>query len=61
MTCENCQEVARSALVNGIELKMATLIWRGQGICGGIAQSSALHVAAYAPPIDYDSHHSPSI
>jgi hypothetical protein len=27
-TCEDRQEVARSALVKGIELKMATLIWR---------------------------------
>jgi hypothetical protein len=26
-TCEDCQEVARSALVKGIELKMAALIW----------------------------------
>jgi hypothetical protein len=30
------------------------------GICGGIALSSALHVVVYAPPIDCDSHHSPS-
>jgi hypothetical protein len=27
-TCKNHQEVARSALVKGIELKMAALIWR---------------------------------
>jgi hypothetical protein len=27
-TREDCQEVARSALVKGIESKMATLIWR---------------------------------
>jgi hypothetical protein len=27
-TREDCQEVARSALVNGIESKMAALIWR---------------------------------
>jgi hypothetical protein len=27
-TCEDRQEVARSALVNGIESKMAALIWR---------------------------------
>jgi hypothetical protein len=26
-TCEDLQEVARSALAKGIELKMATLIW----------------------------------
>jgi hypothetical protein len=26
-TCEDCQEVARSALVKGIESKMAALIW----------------------------------
>jgi hypothetical protein len=26
--CKDCQEVARSALVKGIELKMAVLIWR---------------------------------
>jgi hypothetical protein len=28
MTCEDRQEVARSALVKGIESKMAVLIWR---------------------------------
>jgi hypothetical protein len=27
-TCKDRQEVARSALVNGMELKMATLIWQ---------------------------------
>jgi hypothetical protein len=27
MTCKDCQEVARSALVNGIESKRAALIW----------------------------------
>jgi hypothetical protein len=27
MTCEDRQEVARSALVKGIELKIAVLIW----------------------------------
>jgi hypothetical protein len=33
MMCEDRQEVARSALVNGIESKMAALIWRGAGVC----------------------------
>jgi hypothetical protein len=28
MTCNNCQEVARSALVKEIELKRAALMWR---------------------------------
>jgi hypothetical protein len=28
MTCEDRQEVARSALVKGMESKMAALIWR---------------------------------
>jgi hypothetical protein len=28
MMCEDCQEVARSTLVKGIESKMAALIWR---------------------------------
>jgi hypothetical protein len=27
MMCKDCQEVARSTLVKGIELKMAALIW----------------------------------
>jgi hypothetical protein len=27
MMCEDCQEVARSTLVKGMESKMATLIW----------------------------------
>jgi hypothetical protein len=61
-THEDRQEVARSALVNGIESKMAALIWRlCEGVCGGIALSSTLCVAASAPPIDYDFHHSLSI
>jgi hypothetical protein len=62
MTREDRQEVARSALVNGIELKMAALIWWAvPGVCSGIARSSALRVAAHAPPIDYCSCHNPSI
>jgi hypothetical protein len=32
-TCEDHQEVARSALVNGIESKMAALIWRAAPGC----------------------------
>jgi hypothetical protein len=27
LTCKDCQEVARSALVKGIKSKMAVLIW----------------------------------
>jgi hypothetical protein len=30
-------------------------------VCGGIVQSSALRVAASAPPSDYCSRHNPSI
>jgi hypothetical protein len=32
-TCEDRQEVAKSALVNGIESKMAALIWRAAPGC----------------------------
>jgi hypothetical protein len=32
-THEDCQEVARSALVNGIESKIAALIWRAAPGC----------------------------
>jgi hypothetical protein len=60
-TCEDCQEVSRSTLVKGIELRVDTSIWcAAPGICSRIALSSALHVVVYAPPIDCDSHHSPS-
>jgi hypothetical protein len=59
-THEDRQDVARSALVKGIESKMAALIWRaGRGICGGTALSSTLHGHVCAPPIDCDSRHNP--
>jgi hypothetical protein len=58
-TREDRQEVSRSTLVKGIELKMAALIWHAAP-GGGTALSSALHVIVYAPPIDCDSRHSPS-
>jgi hypothetical protein len=31
--CEDHQEVARSALVKGIEFKVAVLIWRAAPVC----------------------------
>jgi hypothetical protein len=55
-TREDCQEVDRSALVKGIESKVAALIW---GVCGGTALSSALHGHVCEPPIDCDSHDNP--
>jgi hypothetical protein len=59
--CEDCQEVARSALVKEIKLKIATLIWHAvPGYLQWNCISSALHVFGYAPPIGYNSHHSPS-
>jgi hypothetical protein len=60
-TCEDCQEVARSALVKGIESKMAAQYGTlHRGICSGTVLSSALHVLVYAPPIDCDSCHNHS-
>jgi hypothetical protein len=61
MACEDCQEVARSALVKGIELKMATLIWHtALGYLWWNCTIFSLHVVGYAPPIDYNSCHNPS-
>jgi hypothetical protein len=61
-TREDRQEVARSALVNGMESKMATLMWRAApGCLQWNCTILTLRVAVYAPPIDYDSRHSPSI
>jgi hypothetical protein len=59
-TCKDRQEVARSALVKGIESKMAVLIW-----CAALGYlwwnlSLALHGLVYAPPIDCDSRYNPS-
>jgi hypothetical protein len=58
--CETRQEVSRSALVKGIELKRAASIWHAalgylQWNC-----AMALHALVYAPPIDCNSHHIPS-
>jgi hypothetical protein len=55
MMCEDRQEVARSALIKGIESKMATLIWHTMPGYLQWILSSALHVSVYAPPIDHDS------
>jgi hypothetical protein len=52
MIPEDRQEVARSALVKGIESKMAVLIWRAApGICSRTALSSALHGCVHLPLI----------
>jgi hypothetical protein len=60
MMCEDHQEVARSALVKGMESKMAVLIWRAAP--GYLRWNCAIFGFAglvYAPPIDCDSRHNP--
>jgi hypothetical protein len=61
MMHEDRQEVARSALVKGIESKMATLIWRATP--GYLRWNCAIFgfvwTLVYAPPIDCDSRHNP--
>jgi hypothetical protein len=60
MTREDHQEVARSALVKGMESKIAALIWRAAP--GYLQWNSAIfgfHGLVCEPPIDCDSHHNP--
>jgi hypothetical protein len=54
---EDRQEVSRSALVKGIELKMAVLIWCAAP--GYLWWNCTIFGFVCAPPIDCDSHHNP--
>jgi hypothetical protein len=60
ITHEDCQEVARSALVKGIELKIAAFIWHTSLGCLWWNCAIFSFVLVYAPPIDCDSRHNPS-